>query len=401
MSEPRVILMNDSARTFPSAGFVAIRESKTYIEKILSNTPKDNGRDYEAIMAIRHEMIHFLHSFTTAYLYNHAVEMVRYAFNILDHFPEFLASKNQKTPLESVIDKLELREYGISVRDILEGVAVVESYKMNTPNPNVEDFLKKRDHYFSGREDSYYCRSFDYLSEKVSQEFAYHLLAPLSFLSLQFDNPPKYFQIIVEDNLPGLSLEKLIRASVPELYECFGMDINKHILFALDDLPPNMKHPVLLECAVYAASSCGVWNLLEFAARPSLIELSRIKPEPECLDGLMPPLLVTSSSPGSKLQALYFGVARNDREMSALMIRLQGLIGAAERLTKWKDKSLPTPQFCPQQGNCPHHKSALCFEYFAPPSIELGYKNCGFIRDFESRTKIKPNEAWCMIKDDC
>jgi len=36
----------------------------------------------------------------------------------------------------------------------------------------------------------------------------------------------------------------------------------------------------------------------------------------------------------------------------------------------------------------------LCFKYFAPPGLELGYEECAFIRTFKDVSGVTPLEAW-------
>ena len=265
---------------------------------------------------------------------------------------------------------------------------------MNTPNPNVFGFLKFREDFFPGRSDSCYRKSFDYLSEHIGQSFAYYLLAPLSFVALQSDHPPKSFVAIIEDLLPNTSPDELIRATMPELFSHFGMSIHDHLLYNLNSMPVKLRHPILYECAKYAVNLLGTSDLIEMAARPSLIESSGISLE--AAESLLPPMVGFSSSPGAKLEAMTFGLTKQDKELGQLIEHTTGLIGAAERLTLFRESS-DLYQFCPHSTSCPHYASALCFNYFSPPSIELGHANCGFIRFFESRTKMKPYEAWVKL----
>jgi hypothetical protein len=392
MPEPRIsLLAGDSGRTFATTGMVALRESKAFFQSVISDTPKAESRDFEAVLAWRHETIHFIQSISTAYLYSHSLATVKYALDILDNFQEFLGVRNKITAFESTAEALSSQEYGFSVRDLLEGVAVIESFKMNAPNPNVAGLLKFLDDFFPGDSDSCYRKSFDYLSGHIGQPLAYYLLAPLSFVALQSDYPQKSFRTIVEFLLPDTSPGQIIQTTAPELFSHFRMSIHDHLLYNLDSVPVKMRHPILYECAKYAVNLLGLSSLLEMAARPSIIESNGIGQE--SVEALLPPVVVFSSTPGSKLEGMTFGLAKRDKELGQLMVHTTGLIGAVERLTIFRD-SCDLYQFCPHRTSCPNYASALCFNYFSPPSIELGYANCGFIRFFESRTKVKPNEAW-------
>lgn len=395
MHEPRIpLLAGDSGRTFASMGLVILRESKGFFQRVISNPPKPEKRDYEATLAWRHETIHFIQSISTAFLYNHSLASVKYAFNVLDNLKNFLSIKNKTTAFESTIKALSAREYGLSVRDLLEGVAVIESFRMNTPNPNVLNFLKFRDDLFPGGNDSCYRKSFDYLSQRIDQSIAYHLISPLSFVALQSDNPPKSYVTIIEDLSINTSLDDLIQATIPEMFTHFGMNIHDHLLYNLNSVPLKLRHPILYECAKNAVDHLDIIDLIEMAARPSLIEYSEISRE--AIESLLPPMVAFSSSPGAKLEGMTFGLAKQEKEIGQLIMHTVGLIGAAERLTLFKESS-DLFQFCPHSASCPHYASALCFNYFSPPSIKLGYANCGFIRFFESRAKMEPYEAWAKL----
>jgi len=396
MSEPRIsVLARDSGRTFASTGMVVLRESKDFFQRVISSPPKPDSRDFEAILTWRHETIHFIQSLSTAYLYSHSLATMQYAFNVLDNFHQLLSVWDSDTRFEQVTNALLSREFGLSVQDLLEGVAAVESFKMNIASPDVAKFLSFRNKFFPGDSNSCYRISFDYLSQYIGQPFAYHLLSPLSFLALQSDHPPKSFITIVKDILPTLSLDEVKTAPVFNLFSHFGMDIHNHLLYNLDSLSAEMRHPLLYKCIKYAIDLLGVPKLLEISARPSVIESGQfdLRLNGKMVEAVLPPMVVFSSTPGSKLGGMVFGLAKQDKELRELMMYITGLIGAAERLTLFRNET-NLYQFCPHEATCPHYAPALCFNYFAPPSIEMGYKNCGFGQVFESRTGIKPDQAW-------
>lgn len=369
-----------------------MRESKAFFEHTISNSPTPDSRNFEALLGWSHELIHFIQSISTNYLYNYSLSTLKYAFNVLDNFQEFLSIKKRTTFFEDAVKALSVRDNGLSVRDLLEGVATFESFNMTLREPTEIEFLEFREKFTLGNGDNCYWNSFDYLSDHgdLDESFSYNLLSPLSFMALQSDNPPRSFKAIVDDILPTLSLDEVVDANVPELFSLFGMDIRNHLLSNLNSMPIEMQNPILYSSAKYAVNALGLPRLLEIAARPSIIKSIVGQ---ETIEALYPPLVAFSSTPGSKLWGMTFGVCKQDRKLAELMMRTTGLIGAAERLTLLKDGPRPY-QFCPHTSDCPHSPSALCFNYFAPPSIELGYKNCRFIRFFESRTGMKPDRAW-------
>lgn len=396
MAEPRITLLpQESGRTFAFSGMVVVRESKVFFERMFSLPPQIvDDRAFELALAISHEMIHVLQALSTAFLYSYSVAIVQRAFEVLDHLDSLLEDRSEITDFEETYRLLEQRQGMLSVRDLLEGVAVLESYKLTVPAPNAQGFLALRDRLFPGDSASCYRISYDYLAGRIGPIAAFDLLAPLSFIALQSDDPPWSFQTIVDSLLPQIRFEFLTRASVADLFAVFGMRADDNLLNNLDSMPQDMRHPVAYECARFAAARLGVPTLLEISARPALI--NQLDPALGATETLLPPLIAFSSSPNARLEALSSGLANQDPALRELIVHLTGLVGAAERLTVFRDAS-DLYQFCPHRAACPHFASALCHHYFAPPSLELGYANCGFIRFFEARTHMKPSQAWAAL----
>lgn len=396
MPEPRITLLpQESGRTFAFSGMVVVRESKTFFERVFSVPPQiADDRAFELALAISHEMIHVLQAFSTAFLYSYSVAIVQRAFEVLDHLDALLKDRSEITDFEETYRLLEERPRMLSVRDLLEGVAVLESYKLTVPAPNVRDFLALRERLFPGDSTSCYRISYDYLAGRIGPFAAFDLLAPLSFIALQSDDPTWSFQTIVDGLLPRTRFEFLTQASVADLFTVFGMSAGDNLLYNLDSMPEDMRHPVVYECARFAAARLGVPTLLEISARPALI--NQLDPALGATETLLPPVIAFSSSPDAKLEAMSSGLANQDPALAELIVHLTGLVGAAERLTVFRDAS-DLHQFCPHRTACPHFASALCHHYFAPPSLELGHANCGFIRFFEARTHMKPNQAWAAL----
>ncbi|MEB2288916.1 MAG: hypothetical protein OZ934_12465 [Anaerolineae bacterium] len=396
MPEPRITLLpQESGRTFAFSGMVIVRESKAFFERVFSALPQiADDRAFELVLAVCHEMIHVLQALSTAFLYSYSVAIVQRAFEVLDHLDVLLKDKGRTTAFAETYRLLEVRHKALSVRDLLEGVAVLESYKLAAPTPSALEFLALRERLFPGDSTSCYRISYDYLAARIGPFAAFDLLAPLSFLALQSDDPPSSFQTIVDDLLPRTRPEHLAQASVADLFTAFGMSAGDHLLYNLDSMPQDMRHPVVYECARFAAATLGVPTLLEIGARPALI--NRLDPALGATETLLPPVIAFSSSPNAKLEALSSGLASQDPALAELIVHLTGLVGAAERLTVFRDAS-DLHQFCPHRTTCPHFAAALCHHYFAPPSLELGYAHCGFIRFFEGRTHMKPNQAWAAL----
>lgn len=394
MNEPRISLLpGDSGRTFAYAGFIVLRENESYFNHMMQNHMNDE-RAYEVALAYNHEIIHYLHSITSAYLYSHSFALVQAGVSILHNFDQFLDIKEQETEFERITKELLNRELAFSVRDILEGVAVIEAYKLIAPNPTVENFINRLEYFFGDNKNSIYRKTFDYLAENIGFHYAFHLLSPISYIALQGENPPQLFKTLVENHLPNLPVDLLIDASISDLFSFFQLDIKQTMIFNLDDATDEMKHPLLYKFAQHAIETLGTETLSEIAARPSLSNRLQIE---EVHDAILPPVILFSPSGGAKAHFRTFGLARTEPNLSTLIVHLAGVIGAVERLTLYRN-STNLYQFCPHKSNCEHYDSALCFNYFTPPSLELGFANCGFPHYFTSQAKRMPAVAWSQFK---
>ena len=77
-------------------------------------------------------------------MYQHSLLQFRAAIDLLRNVDQYRVS-SQPTPFEAVTRALSSRADVFSVRDLLEGVAVVESFELTTASPDLEGFLGFRE----------------------------------------------------------------------------------------------------------------------------------------------------------------------------------------------------------------------------------------------------------------
>jgi hypothetical protein len=70
---PPRLLASESGRTFASVGVVVLRESYDYMQRLIRSKGAVTERDYVLLNTLHHEYIHFLHTITTAYVYQHSL----------------------------------------------------------------------------------------------------------------------------------------------------------------------------------------------------------------------------------------------------------------------------------------------------------------------------------------
>ncbi len=164
MSEPRITLVKEEGLTFPFAGLVVFRASKILIDQVLSKSLTHDVGSFKIIGTYWHEIVHYIQSISTSYLLNHSTSLLYLADGVLKGIAD--PDQPDKSRRFAVISRLIAKrtsETDLSPKDILEGVAFVESFKLTDSNPTIDRFLEFRDRYYPGDGESYYRRTFDYL----------------------------------------------------------------------------------------------------------------------------------------------------------------------------------------------------------------------------------------------
>jgi hypothetical protein len=357
-------------------------------------------------VAYHHEWIHYLQSITCASVHSAAQRILMLAAEILAAGPEtpdalhreFKALNEEiygrrwdggeririyDRPGQTIIEPLQIPEsHELGMLDLLEGVAVLESFKLCTEGATVQDFLRFRDDYFPGELRDPYRWTFNWLGSVVGPEAAYELLAPVSYVSLQSRDPAADFVRLCE-RLPCKESPLRLRefTEPARLLELLGAGEWTTWLTAYEGGEPDAGHVTLDPGIAAAVADIGSLELARIGALPSRVQ-------PEQMEVLDPPLTVFAGD-----GALQFILApyTNDK-LASSVLATTALVGAAERLTM--SANVDVYQFCPQMEACPHYYSALCHRYLHPPRAEVSWESCSFIELMQRNAGHEPATLW-------
>ena len=398
-SGPLVLLSGGAGRTFIETGLVAIRETHS---RLFAKRPQPSERDVLNNITVHHEWIHYLQSFTCAAVHRAAQQMLMLAVDAVSsasagqvpgethrrigELSEELYGRRANEPVQ-IVDRPGATmmfpipdSHQIGLLDLLEGVAVIESFKLCTENARVNDFLAFRDQHLPGSAKSVYRWSFNWLAGAIGLEGAYELLAPVSFFALQTKDPAGEFVRIVKLLAAEKNADYRMLSDVEALAHLVYDGQWQSWLSAFEAGEPESGHVTLDKCAVVAVGQLGVHRLTQLAATPSRVTV-------ETFGALRPPVVAYSGVESVALEIPPY--ARGG--LAEAVIDWTAIVGAAERLTI--EAETDVYQFCPQK-ECPHFESALCHRLFAPPGVNRHHDQCRFPGAFRQFARLEPREAW-------
>jgi hypothetical protein len=404
-ADPIVLLSGPAGRTFIESGLVVIRETH---DRLFSERHLSSNRDILNNITIHHEWVHYLQSITCASVHHTAQQLLCLSVDAVVSAAKGGVADSTHAQIRELSERLYGRRSDDAVKiidrpgqtimipipesdqigmlDLLEGVAVLESFKLCTQNGNVEHFLAFRDQYFPGNVKNVYRRSFDWLASSIAAEAAYELLAPVSFLALQTNKPEAEFVRIANLLSKEKNLDYRALTEVQELARLAYEDGWSSWLHGFEKGEPEAGHVTLDPCITFCVGKLGVATATQLGATPSrvtreLFESEAVAPPVTAYSGLGEPAIFVSN------------YARGD--LAAAVLDWTALVGAAERLTTLAETD--PYQFC-RHSSCPHFDSVLCHRYFAPPSSD--HKICRFPRMLHKVADMNPNDLWSAVGRD-
>ncbi len=361
--------------------------------------------DWLRAVAFHHEWVHHLQAITCSSVHWLAQRLLSLASEILTAGPETPAALRDE--FRTVDEELygrrwdgegsplrihEHREFTIlepvglppetdqlSQLDLLEGVAVLESFKLTTRGGSHDDFLAFRDEIFPGELRSPYRWSFNWLASDIGPDAAYELLSPVTYVSLNTRDPQAAFGRLSRK----LAEQGDARAAgeLEQLWELLGAGPPDTWLAAFEGGEPEGGHVTLDPGITAAVAALGSGELARIGAEPSRVTA-------EQADVLRPPLTAFGGEDGISFERAPY----TDDALAARVLAWTGWVGAAERLTLAAEAD--PYQFCPHGDACPHHFSALCHRHFAPPPPAAGWAGCSFITTMQRELGIAPAALW-------
>ena len=193
-------------------GLVIMRDRRA---RLFEPAARESETAWLRSVALHHEWVHFLQSITCASVHFAAQRILELSARIVAAAPDPPVALGDE--LKLLNEEIYGRRWGTSesvqihdvpdgqiivpipdshklgMLDLLEGVAVLESFKLCTSGATVHDFLQFRDDYFAGELRNPYRWSFNWLAGDIGPEAAYGLLAPVSYVSLQTVDPAAMF----------------------------------------------------------------------------------------------------------------------------------------------------------------------------------------------------------------
>jgi hypothetical protein len=402
--DPVVVLGGVAGRTFIETGLIAIRESR---DRLFSHRKIQTDRDLLNNITIHHEWIHYVQSITCAAVHSAAQQMLQLSMAALKsaadgdvpdethrrirELAEELYGRRANEPFHivdrpgSYVMMIPIPDsHQIGMLDLMEGVAVLESFKLCTKDAQVEHFCAFRDRYFPGSKRSPYRWSFDWLASEIGLNAAYELLGPVSFLALQTPDPGDQFVRIAKRLAKQKPFDYRDLANLDALAEFIHVGDLASWLNKFETGEPESGHVILDKCIAFAVNQIGVDALRQIGATPG-------RANEDSFDALRPPVIAYSG-----VGTVTAEVAPYARDKLYVAVRdWTAVVGAAERLTTSAD--IDVHQFCPHVRACPHFESGLCHRYFAPPPVKLTWDQCRFPRVVQQMAGLAPNELWATV----
>ena len=341
--------------------------------------------DMDSNVAFAHEMAHHLHMMSVGYLYLSGNNLLIAAGKLIgrpeSHNVNFYAAEFARGR-----KAFRHRAFGVSAQDLCEGIAVLESYRSLWSDGDVDHFLKFRDHYFPGKGNSIYRRTFDILAESIGSKNAYKMLSIISFLALQGDIPGRSFELLLREPLVSRLSSKCDSAT--EAISKLGY---KRILTNLDyarsdALHPNQRHPIFYPILKDLTNRVTLTELLDVFVFPH----KHKNLHTELQNRLYPPVILGAYQlqPGSALEITY-GLACEDENLRDSITLFTSFVFAADRITRTADRPLECPH-----NNCPDYNVGICAGWLTIPS-DPG--KCGFRYYVQESSKKTPSEVYNFL----
>lgn len=346
---------------------VLLREDYEFFQTIFeSDTLSDRGLDL--VSTLNHEAVHFFSSFTQSFSYNYMKILQNLCVRIMANARQGLLDAKKLRSLREVYNSYDHlitdRKFGASVIDLLESMAVTESFRLssskNTTLRNFKAFLRK----FFPYEDSTYRRAINIVIQNFGIESALELTPRLCFLALNGDNPGRNFQFFIR-RLNELTIIGLPNLKALDLCTIFEMDPADSLLRKYRELSEDKQCKFLTPYVEKLHTLGSFVDIFEYAARPG--DLAK-ESDPEFGQIMFPPVILFNNGKHTKSD-LFKQLSEDDQ---FFYFDLAAIMGACERLLLKEELY----QYCPHE-KCPIHKTALCHMWYAVPQ-NIPWAKCAF-----------------------
>lgn len=407
-----IVLPGGAGRTFIESGLIVIGSSR---ERLFRTPEVRTEGSWLNSVTLHHEWVHFLQSITCASVHWASQEIVHRSRAVLTAASQGsipTSTSDAFREAESVVyamgsdERVRLHEVKagvfmepvpdhdrIDMLDIMEGVAVLESFRLCTANAQPAHFLDFLERHFPGDRNGVYRRAFDFLALAIGVDAAFELLPGVSFVALQDVDVRGAFircaKVLsgTDPCAPVISgglkagLHPLELTEYSALADALGLHPDRALPHRFTEGEPESGHLCLDPCAAFVVRELGVDQVLQIAAFPH-------RTTAETFEVLRAPLTVYSGE-GRTIVEGHPGI---DIEVQRNVIAVTSMVGAAIRLVEYHED--PPYQFCPHRRACPHHENALCHRQFAPPRDSRSYEDCGFPKLIQIECGMDPSQLW-------
>lgn len=396
MSEPgyRPVLQAESGTTLLASGTIRFAEVQKFIEN--PDLLMDEERKLQAGLARAHEFVHFIQTFTTAYIFRFA-ESVR---RLTTDFATLISSPNMDPGhLVAIIDEirnlerlhdlpsdpLPLDGAELTARQVWESVAIIESHRAWNPDVSFADLAQ--DVAVNSRSSTVYSAVLGTMVRHLCDGCAVNLTPPLAYVALNTEKPGESMAWLINElygrphsEVHGMNAQQILNEYAS------GMAVEGIIAAFANGARPS-RSEYYNELGYRFSSAGSMPDMIMIATHPSLVlrdsRLSR-RLDQQKIEFCTPPLVIYSDGRGREGKLV--------QELDAqgpVVLMLDELIGVLYA------SAFPAryTTAC-QQTKCPTHESGAChLAYPQDPEIFESWRDCPFRIRFESISG-QPPEAF-------
>lgn len=357
---------------------IVLREEFDAVQSALSDMSawgESAPRYMDAFQTIRHETVHFWHAISTNFLYSYSCNYIQFCIDAINCVRHDGKSYNDipyyefQDRFRELTSQLLSSSGSIRTIDVIEGCAVLCSFRMNYSNVSHQSFLNHLKQRHSGQQE--YESAYLFATQMLG-EHAYDLFAPACYLALQGDNPGRNLESILLFARDGLQhvppkyitedpLSYLIEVASLSEDGCFPSVVQKQIPQGY------FSHPILQPYIERIAQASNL-RLADIFARPYIYEGLEQKQEvSEFIEDISPPLHFYSGRRG-----LLMGMGQKlGKDYGIIIHHLTAIVSIVARIVF----DIRQEMLCPHK-QCPVYKTNLCQRYLAFPLDD--YKKCKF-----------------------
>ena len=382
---PRTLLEGEAGLTIMPMGIVKLRESKAYFDNVLLG--KDNGADPERTntvnTAFRHETVHHIQSFTTAFVFKHCEEIRRFSYTFLKDIKQGGNIKDilgEARPIfKSIMSDLYSESSGISAIQLMEGAAVIEAHRSQYPIQNVNELWNFMQ--IVSTLSTTYSRTLNIMNIEFGPIPMFNLTSTLCYLALNAPKPGDAFIIMVKElaNLPPSQVEKMSAVNLFEMFAPKGLDES---LLSMAKRGERISKTNLWSDIAKNFADCGELTHVHLAAAnpSSLFAKTKLsdKLDVNLLRSTAYPLIIMFQDGLGRINDDML-----DEKQAEALFQATSLVGAVIRLMRGKDEGPFVP--C-TKDDCPVKETRLC-HYHYPPKPGDDFSACSFHELFKKHFK--------------